>query len=76
MRKVIPVGRVSGSSLIKGVGFEGEAGTTSTLRIRFHDTTLDFLKVPYKIFRGLVTSKDVSGYYFKHVHGKFQYQQI
>src|SRR5437016_1242587 len=43
---------------------------------RIYDTTLDFQKVPYQILRGLVTAKDKSAYYFKHIYGKFDYKEI
>jgi len=70
------MGAVKGSSHVKKIGFAGAAGETSTLRIQFDDTTLDFLKVPYRIFRGLATAKDVSSYYFSHVYGKFKYEEV
>ena len=72
----IAMGRVSGSSLVKQVGFAGGPGEKSTLRIKFYDTTLDFFKVPYLIYRGLVLAKDHSAYYLKNVHGKCDYRKI
>jgi len=70
------LGTVTGSSLIKKVGFLGSQASQGTLRIEFYDTTLDFQKVPYQILRGLVTAKDKSAYYFKHIYGKFDYKEI
>ncbi|PYS62955.1 MAG: hypothetical protein DMF76_07725 [Acidobacteria bacterium] len=55
------LGTVTGSSLIKKVGFLGSQASQGTLRIEFYDTTLDFQKVPYQILRGLVTAKVPKG---------------
>jgi len=72
----IRMGRVSGSSLVKQVGFAGGPGEKSTLRMKFHDATLDFFKVPYLVYRGLVLAKDHSAYYLKNIHGKFDYKKL
>ena len=72
----IRMGRFSGSSLVKQVGFAGGPGEKNTLRIKFYDATLDFFKVPYLIYRGLVLAKDHSGYYLKNIHGKFDYKKL
>ena len=72
----IAMGRVSGSSLMKQVGFAGGPGEKSTLRIEFYDAEVDFFKVPYLVYRGLVLAKDHSAYYLKNVHGKFDYKKI
>ena len=72
----IRMGRVSGSSLVKQVGFAAGPGEKATLRIKFYDATLDFSKVPYLIYRGLVLAKDHSAYYLKNIHGKFDYKKI
>jgi len=72
----IRMGRVSGSSLLKQVGFAGGPGDNSTLRIKFHDATLDFFKVPYLIYRGLALAKDHSSYYLKNINGKFDYKKL
>ena len=72
----IRMGRVSGNSLLKQVGFAGKPGEKSTLRIKFYDTTLDFFKVPYLIYRGLALARDHSAYYLKNVYGQFDYKKL
>jgi KTSC domain len=73
----IRMGSIKSSSLIKQIGFAGGPGDTTTLRIKFSDgAIIDFDKVPYRVFRGLVLAKNISGYYLSHVHGKFEYQKI
>ena len=72
----IRMGRVSGSSFVKQVGFAGGPGEVSTLRIRFKDAVIDFYRVPYKIYRGLTLPRDHSSYYFKNIFGKFDYKNI
>jgi hypothetical protein len=73
----IRMGKVSGSSLVKLVGFDGGPGEKSILRIKFSDgATIDFRKVPYSVYRGLVLAKDHSAYYLKHVHSKFDYNRV
>jgi hypothetical protein len=72
----VRIGTVKGSSLIKKIGFSGSPGSIGTLRIEFYDTTLDFLKVSYSIFAGLVKSKDKSDFYFKNIYGVFRYREV
>ncbi len=63
--------RVSGSSLVKSVGFEN-----GILRIRFHDTALLFLNVSERIYRGLLNSDDPGGYYHRHIHGRYKFKEV
>ena len=72
----IRMGRVSGSSLLKQVGFAGGPGEVGTLRIRFKDAVIDFYRVPYKIYRALVLARDHSANYLKNVHGRFDYNKV
>ena len=61
--------KVSGSSLVKSVGFEN-----GVLRIRFHGLALRFSNVSERIYRGLLNSDDPGRYYQRYVHGQFRYQ--
>ena len=70
------LGVVRGSSFFKAVGFSGSPGEVGTMRIRFDDAILDFENVSYRVFRGLASSKDPSGYYFKNIYGRFDYEKI
>ena len=70
------MGMISGSGLIKAVGFEGGRGDVGTLRIQFHDAIINFSDVPYSVYRGLVVAKDKSHYYLKHIYGAFSYKKL
>jgi len=72
----IRMGKVSGSSLVKSVGFDGGPGDIGTLRIRLNNATIDFKKVPYSVYRGLVLAKDHSQFYLSRIHGKYDYKKI
>lgn len=72
----IRMGTISGSSLIKAVGFSGAAGDTATLRIQFDDALLDFTKVPFAIFKALVRSKDSAHFYLRHIYGAYSYTKL
>ena len=72
----IRMGQVSGSSLVKAVGFDGGPGDIGTLRIRFKDATIDFQKVPYSIYRGLALAKDHSAYYLRYIYGAYKYAKL
>ena len=72
----IRMGKVSGSSLVKAVGFSGGLGEIGTLRIRFDDTTIDFFKVPYVAYRGLVLSRDPAQHYLKNIYGQYDYKKL
>jgi hypothetical protein len=64
------------SSFLKAIGFSGAPGKDGTLRIQFKDATLDFFDVPYHLYRGLVLSKDPSGFYFTHIAGEYEYSKV
>jgi hypothetical protein len=70
------MGRVSGSSLVLAVGFSRGPGEAGTLRIKFPDATIDFDRVPYAVYRGLVMSKDKSHYYLRAIYGNFKYNKF
>jgi KTSC domain len=72
----IRMGTISGSNFIKAVGFSGVAGDTATLRIRFDDATIDFVKVPFAIFKALVRSRSPAHFYLRNIYGNFQYEKI
>jgi hypothetical protein len=74
---MIQMGKVSGSSILRAVGFGGSKDDVATLRIKFSDgVTLDFVSVPYSVFKGLVTATDKSTYYHKLIYGKFKYRHV
>jgi hypothetical protein len=72
----IRMGTISGSSLIKAVGFSGLAGDNATLRIQFDDALLDFARVPFSVFKTLVRSKDPSHFYLRNIYGVYSYDKL
>lgn len=70
------MGLLRGSSFLKAVGFSDGPGSIGSLRIRFDDATIEFRKVPYSVYRGLVVAKDHSAYYFKHIYGQYDYKKV
>jgi len=70
------MGTISCSSLVKAAGFEGGPGDKATLRVKFPDATIDFYKVPYSVFSGLVKSRDPAQFYLKNVYGQYDYKKL
>jgi len=74
---MIQMGKVTGSSILRAVGFGGSKDDVATLRIKFSDgVTLAFFSVPFDVFKGLVRAKDKSEYYHKTIYGKFKYRKV
>jgi KTSC domain len=63
--------RVSGSSLVKSVGWEN-----GKLRIRFDDATLMFANVSERIYQGLLNSDEPGQYYQRYVYGRYEYKSV